>query len=66
MRLDEEDFEREAQKDYMYLLEKEMEEEEEYREWIKTHEQRLPAKIKILTKRFHKAKTHKQKEDGRT
>ncbi len=53
----EEDFEREADKYYMYRVERQMEEEDEYREWC-NHEQKLPAKIKVLTKKFRKTRKH--------
>lgn len=41
------DFERESLKDYVYLLEARMLEEQEYREWI-TDQNRKPAKIEIV------------------
>jgi hypothetical protein len=42
-----EDFERESLKDYVYLLEARMLEEQEYREWI-ADQNRKPAKIEIV------------------
>jgi len=42
-----EDFERESLKDYVYLLEARMLEEQEYRKWI-ADQNRKPAKIEIV------------------
>lgn len=42
-----EDFERESQKDFVYLLEKMMFEEREYREWC-ISANRKPAKVEII------------------
>lgn len=54
MRFEQEDFERQAQLDYMYLKEREMEMQQEYEEWLEEEAlaNRLPAKIEILTKEF--------------
>lgn len=42
-----EDWEREAQKDFVYLLEQKMLMEEEYRQWLTKEENRKPALIKV-------------------
>ena len=45
-----EDWEREAQKDFVYLLEQRMLMEEEYRQWLTKEENRKPALIKVTDK----------------
>ena len=45
-----EDWEREAQKDFVYLLEQKMMIEEEYRQWRTKEENRKPALIKVTDK----------------
>jgi len=45
-----EDWEREAQKDFVYLLEQKMMMEEEYRQWMTKENNRKPALIKVTDK----------------
>lgn len=45
-----EDWEREADKDFVYLLEQKMLMEEEYRQWLTKEENRKPALIKVTDK----------------
>ena len=49
MKLNIEDFEREFEKDSIYLLEEQMLMEQEYREWLLKN--RKPAKIVVVDKR---------------
>jgi len=43
-----EDWEKEADKDFVYLLEQRMLMEEEYRQWLTKEENRKPALIKVI------------------
>jgi len=43
-----EDWEREADKDFVYLLEQRMLMEEEYRQWLTKERNRKPALIKVI------------------
>ncbi len=45
-----EDWEREADKDFVYLLEQRMLMEEEYRQWLTKERNRKPALIKVIDK----------------
>lgn len=45
-----EDWEREAQKDFVYLLEQKMMMEKEYRQWMTKENNRKPALIKVTDK----------------
>lgn len=45
-----EDWEREADKDFVYLLEQQMLMEEEYKQWLTKEENRKPALIKVTDK----------------
>lgn len=45
-----EDWEREFEKDFVYLLEQQMLMEEEYRQWMTKENNRKPALIKVVDK----------------
>ena len=57
-----EDWEREAHKDLVYLLEHKMLMEEEYRQWLTKERNRKPALIKVIDKdkilEYEKLKYH--------